>query len=131
MAKIKRASLVAFKPQTRNALCSVAEVEPFYSDARDIWSEEQIEELVLHVAGDPTAGTPEPGMGGLRKLRWPVPNNKGKSGGARIMLLPGTATSPAILIAVYPKSDLPKLKPDQVRAVLTKLARLKTALRSR
>lgn len=70
-------------------------------------------------------------MGGLRKLRWPVPNNKGKSGGARIMLLPGTATTPAILIAAYSKSEMSKLKPNQKKAVLAKLERLKAALRRR
>lgn len=54
--------------------------------ANKIMSTEAHQELVDHVASHPEAGQIIVGTGGIRKLRWRTgKDNKGKSGGARIL----------------------------------------------
>lgn len=93
---------------------SVAEMDPFYSDAREIWSEAEIEKILGHVAENPEDGDPVPGTGGLRKLRWAIPGTaKGKSGGARILFLPGGENMPAYMLAAFKKADQSDLTASQ------------------
>jgi hypothetical protein len=126
MVRRRKQQLAIQRVQTLvSRLCTVKEVDPFYTDAREIWTEEEIAEIVDHVAKDPIAGDPEPGMHGLRKLRWKIPG-KGKRGGARIMLLPGTDRSPVVLIAVYTKGRQSMLTPDQARIVVRLVTTIKT-----
>lgn len=111
---------------------SVTEVEPFYSAARDIWREAEIDRLVSHVATNPDDGELIVGTGGLRKVRWPIPgNNKGKSGGARVIFLLGSHDMPAYLIVVYAKAEQANLTPTQKKAALQAVEKLKANHRSK
>jgi len=111
---------------------SVTEVEPFYSVAREIWREAEIDRLVSHVATNPDDGELIVGTGGLRKVRWPIPgNNKGKSGGARVIFLPGGHDMPAYLIVVYAKAEQANLTPMQKKAALQAVEKLKANHRSK
>jgi hypothetical protein len=52
--------------------------------AAEIWSEAELMEFRLWLAGNPLAGDVIPGAGGLRKVRWSRPG-MGKRGGARVV----------------------------------------------
>jgi hypothetical protein len=111
---------------------SVAEVDPFYTAARNIWDEDEIHEIVSHVARNPEGGELIVGTGGLRKLRWAAAGNKrGKSGGARIIYLPGSDDMPAYLLNVYTKSKQANLTPAQTKLAGKAVETLKAAYRGK
>lgn len=49
---------------------TVAETQAFVRSAEKIWSEQELAELVDHLAHNPEAGDLIPGTGGVRKMRW-------------------------------------------------------------
>ena len=63
---------------------TVATTERFESDAGEIWSEPEIEELIVSISKTPLQGDLIPATGGLRKLRW-ARAGMGKRGGARVI----------------------------------------------
>ena len=87
---------------------TVATTHRFESDAADIWSEAEIEELILAVAVDPHQGDLIPGTGGLRKLRWARPG-MGKRGGARVITYAIDEQGKVWLLTAYTKASLDNL----------------------
>ena len=60
------------------------ETKNFHKKAEKLLGEELLSELKLYLAANPKAGDVIPSGGGVRKLRWALPN-KGKRGGARVI----------------------------------------------
>ena len=58
----------------------------FDEKAEKLLSTEVLEEFLDHIGQNPEAGKVITGTGGIRKIRWHTgKNNKGKSGGVRIL----------------------------------------------
>jgi mRNA-degrading endonuclease RelE of RelBE toxin-antitoxin system len=77
----------------------------FKKAAKKILKAEHLKELADYLQANPEAGDLIQGTGGIRKLRWISPqNNKGKSGGLRI-IYHYHDNIVIILITVYSKSD--------------------------
>lgn len=80
-------------------------------------TDDEITSLVNYLAAHPDAGDEIQGTGGCRKLRWAIgANNKGKSGGVRVITFFTGENLPVFLIATFAKS---------ARANLTKVERNK------
>lgn len=108
--------------QTR--LITVAETQMFRRQAEKIWSEEELAELVVHVATNPAAGDVIPGTGGIRKLRWSR-EGSGKRGGARVIYFYHDADRPVYLLLAYAKAQASDLTPDEKRTLTALAATLK------
>lgn len=64
-----------------------------------------LEELYVFISANPESGKIIPGTGGVRKLRWKsATNNKGKSGGVRILYHYHQEIL-ILLLTLYSKSD--------------------------
>ena len=87
---------------------TVVTTHRFESDAADIWSEAEIEELILAVADNPHQGDLIPGTGGLRKLRW-ARSGMGKRGGARVITYAIDRQGKVWLLTAYTKASLDNL----------------------
>jgi hypothetical protein len=69
-------------------------------------SDEDIEDLIDHLASNPEAGDEITGTGGCRKVRFAIRgNNKGKSGGVRTITFYTGEHLPVFLITVFGKSQ--------------------------
>lgn len=65
-------------------LFTVAETSLFSRQAKVVWSEEEHDEFVLYIAGNPEAGDVIADTGGVRKVRWKRAGS-GKRGGVRVI----------------------------------------------
>ena len=80
--------------------------------------------LEKHLMENPTAGDVVKGTGGLRKLRWPLPD-KGKRGGVRIAYIDIILREKIFMLDLFPKSEKDNFT-DAEKIVLKQLiARLK------
>ncbi len=86
---------------------TITELHNFRKAAEEAgMSEEDIHDLVSHLAKYPDAGDEIEGTGGCRKLRFSIRgNNKGKSGGVRTITLYSGVSMPVFLITVFGKSQ--------------------------
>lgn len=86
---------------------TVAELRAFRKHAIDAgMSEEDIRDLVDHLALHPDDGVEIEGTGGCRKFRFAIRgNNKGKSGGVRTITLFSGPGMPVFLVTVFAKSQ--------------------------
>jgi len=86
-------------------------------------NEENIQEIENIIIENPTAGDVIEGTGGMRKLRYAL-QNKGKSGGARIIYINYLTYHKSYLIAVFQKSEiknLSKAERNNLKALSKKL----------
>ena len=81
-----------------------------------IWTDDERDEFVLFIAGNPQAGDVIPETGGVRKLRWSKAGT-GKRGGVRVIYFYHDAGRPLYLLMVYAKARQENLDPDEKRAV--------------
>ena len=95
---------------------TVAETQAFARSATKIWSEEELAELVDHVAHNPEAGDLIPGTAGVRKMRWGR-SGSGKRGGARVIYFYYRPDCPLYLLLAYPKAQATDLTADEKKAV--------------
>lgn len=86
---------------------TITELYSFRKDAEAAgMSEEDIHDLISHLAKYPDAGDEIEGTGGCRKLRFAIRgNNKGKSGGVRTITLYSGESMPVFLITAFGKSQ--------------------------
>ena len=84
---------------------TVAMTHRFETDAERIWSEAEIEKLVVSIAENPHQGDLIPGTGGLRKLRWSR-QGMGKRGGARVITYTIDRHGKVWLLTAYTKTAL-------------------------
>ena len=74
------------------------------------WSEmgltdDDLMELENAIMENPTTGRVIQGTGGIRKMRFVLPNNKGKSGGSRVLYVDYVPFETTVLLNAYPKSE--------------------------
>jgi len=107
---------------------TVAELKSFRKAAQAAgMSDEDIQELIDHLAANPDAGDEMEGTGGCRKLRWAIRgNNKGKSGGVRTISLYTGENMPVFLLTVFAKSqkvNLTKAERNDLKAISDQIVR--------
>lgn len=107
---------------------TVSELKSFRKAAEAAgMSDEDISDLIDHLASNPDAGEEIVGTGGCRKLRWSIRgNNKGKSGGVRTITLFSGDTMPVFLLAVFGKSqrvNLSKGERNELKKVSDQIVR--------
>ena len=83
---------------------TICEVAAFASEARQVFTEDERERLIVFLASCPDAGDVMIETGGLRKLRWPA-RGQGKRGGARVIYYFRDTDMPLYLLAVYTKGE--------------------------
>jgi hypothetical protein len=86
-----------------NAPMTVVETAEFLRKARPLLSESKRAELVAFIAAHPEAGEIIPDTGGVRKIRWALPD-MGKRGGARVIYYYHSERLPIFLLTAYAKS---------------------------
>jgi hypothetical protein len=83
-------------------------------------SDDDIADLIDHLAEHPEAGEELQGTGGCRKLRFAIRgNNKGKSGGVRVITFFSGAAMPVFLLTVFGKSQKVNLTEVERNALRT------------
>ena len=91
---------------------AVIETPEFISQADELMTERDREELISYLACNPTAGDVVPGAGGIRKLRWRL-EGRGKRGGARVIFFFHSADVPLFVLTVFAKSQRTDLSQQQ------------------
>lgn len=96
-------------------LVTVVETPEFQRQARSLLSEEEIRELVAHVAATPLAGV---SIGaGVRKFRY-ARGGEGKRGGYRVVhLFVPDVDMPIFLLTIFAKNEKSDLTPKEVEAI--------------
>lgn len=84
-------------------MLTVIETPFFQRYAAAVWTDEQREDFVSWIAGNPEAGEVIPGTGGLRKVRWSRVG-MGKRGGVRVIYFSRLTRGEVALIVVYAKA---------------------------
>lgn len=112
---------------------TIAELESSSRDAAAIFTEEEYEALINHLAVYPESGKVIPDTGGIRKLRWKA-RGQGKSGGARVIYYFRDLNMPVYLLAIYAKGeklDLTSKEKRLMRSLVDEIVRekLKVTLR--
>ena len=83
----------------------VVQTKQFEKDVKKIFVAEDLKDLSTYLQTFPEAGDIIQGTGGIRKLRWCNPkNNKGKSGGLRVLYHYSNDIL-VLLLSAYSKSD--------------------------
>lgn len=100
----------------------------FIQLAQKAMTREALQELIDELALSPKKGTVIQGTGGIRKIRWRTgKDNKGKSGGVRVLYYYDKTIVIVLLITLFRKSDkdninasekkeLKKLLPELLRS---------------
>ena len=94
-------------------LLAVIETKAYLADARRIMDDDERAAVIDLIAANPTCGDLIVGSGGVRKVRIGA-GGKGKRGGARVIYYFHNMNYPALLLAVYPKSERTDLSTDQL-----------------
>jgi mRNA-degrading endonuclease RelE of RelBE toxin-antitoxin system len=102
---------------------TVVEVAPFTARAREIWTDDELQEFVDFIARNPLAGVVIPGSGGIRKVRWAA-SGRGKRGGARIIYYFHSEALPLFLLTVYGKNVADDLSARQKQTLAAAVAEL-------
>ena len=87
---------------------TIVETPTFQRCAADVWSEAELMEFKLWLAGNPLVGDVIAGAGGLRKVRWSRAG-MGKRGGARVVYFNQLADGTIALLMVYTKAKFDNL----------------------
>ena len=112
------------KPTAVQPPIEVVELPGFQRDADQLFTREQLASIIWVIACEPELGKLIPGTGGLRKLRSRL-DNRGKSGGARVIYFFGGEHMPVYLLAVYGKSEATDLTPGEKKQMTALVAALK------
>ena len=99
----------------------IAETRQFRQSVKKVMTDEQISELIGHVAFHPEGGDVIEGTGGVRKLRWARPG-MGKSGGLRVIYFFYDLNRPLYLITAYTKSSQETIT-DEDKKVMRRLTK--------
>ena len=90
--------------EVKSTLITIVETHSFLKESRKLLGESEVDELKNFLAINPQAGDIIPGLRGIRKVRWQA-NQKGKSGGARIIYFFYNLNIPVFLLDIYAKSE--------------------------
>ena len=98
-------------------------------------TDDEIMALVSYLAGTPDAGDEIRGTGGCRKLRYAIAaNNKGKSGGVRVITFFSGAHMPVFRLAAFGKSakiNLTKAECSSLKSVTEQIVNDHAAVMAR
>jgi len=83
-------------------MLEVIELPTFVSDCEKVMAHAERHEFIAHISGHPEAGDVVQNTGGIRKVRWAV-ENKGKSGGVRVLYYYLDVDTPIYLLMAYKK----------------------------
>lgn len=97
----------------------------FTRQIQQLNAEDQLRRLQNDLAANPEAGDVIPGMGGLRKIRMPIPG-RGKRGGARVLHLVFLRASRIYMVQAYTKGDMADLPPDVKKQVKRLVEQIKS-----
>jgi hypothetical protein len=86
------------------ALVTVVETPEFISRTRKLLTNAEREELVVHLARNPSAGDVAPGTGGIRKLRWGTVG-RGKRGSIRVISFFHSVEVPLFALTAFSKTE--------------------------
>jgi hypothetical protein len=126
MGMIEKLRKRSGKPKTWHSLVhdsfcrfmlTFVEAPSFTSNIGEVLSEEEFHRFQLLLASRPDAGDVIPGLRGLRKVRVAA-SGRGKRGGARVIYLHLPRAEIIFLFAIYTKSDIGDLSPDQKKRLL-------------
>ena len=90
--------------EVTSTLITIVETHSFQKESQKILGESEIDKLKNFLSLNPQSGDIIPGLRGIRKIRWQV-NQKGKSGGARIIYFFYNTNMPVFLLDIYRKSE--------------------------
>ncbi len=102
-------------------MITIAETEPFQKKVARLLTEDEKIELIAYLSVQPHAGALIQGTGGVRKLRW-ARNDKGKSGGVRIIYYFHDNKMPLYLLAVFGKNEKANISMEE-KHILSKLVK--------
>ena len=97
------------------------ETPTFTRLVQELLPDEQYHKLQVSMMEDPTSGAIIKGSGGIRKLRYALPNT-GKSGGVRVIYYWVSAKGIFYMLPIYPKSAKDNLT-DREIAILRELVK--------
>lgn len=102
--------------------CTVAETHEYHNKAKRLLSDMEMEAIIDYLSEHPKTGALIRGTGGIRKLRWSR-DNKGKSGGVRVIYYYHNENTPLYLLTLFAKGDKINLSQQECNelAKLTKL----------
>lgn len=91
-------------------------------------TEDDIVSLEQFLCHHPQAGPVVPGTGGLRKIRWPLPN-RGKSGSIRVVYVDFLLYEKLYFISAYPKNEKDNLTDEERNSIRKFIQQLEDELR--
>jgi len=121
-------ALVVEAAETR--LLEVVELNDFARDARRIFTEAEIAEMLQHFGMFRQLGNVIQGTGGLRKARWSAAG-KGKRSGARVIYYYGGDHMPIYMVAIYSKSEKVDMTPAEKKAATKFVAATKRSFEAK
>ncbi len=89
--------------ELRSTFVTIVETNFFQKKSRKLFEESELDDLKNFLALSPQTGDIIPGLRGIRKVRWKR-NQKGKSGGVRIIYFFYNIEMPIFLLDIYAKS---------------------------
>lgn len=98
---------------------TIVELPEFQRRAMILLTDSEKQRIVNYLASHPQSGAIMQGTGGIRKLRW-ASDNKGKSGGVRIIYYYHNKSIPLFLLTLFGKNEKANLSKAE-RNGLTKL----------
>lgn len=84
-------------------------------------TDDDLIELENALLENPTIGSVISGTGGVRKMRFMLPNNKGKSGGARILYVDYVVHEKIALLTAYPKGEKDNITDKEKKLLKTQV----------
>lgn len=109
---------------------TVAETPTFTRQAEKLFSPAELEDLLVFLASNPTAGDIIPGTGGVRKVRYQA-SGRGKRGGARVIYFYFDDDYPLIALTLYAKNEREDLTPEGKRVISQIAEAIKAEARKR
>ncbi|MDF1568605.1 MAG: type II toxin-antitoxin system RelE/ParE family toxin [Spirochaetaceae bacterium] len=88
------------------------------------YDEEDFIKLTNYLTDNPDAGDIITGTGGVKKLRWPAPGTRGKSGGLRVIYMAKDKRRTIYFIMVYSKSRQKNLTEAQKKILKSHVKQL-------
>ena len=93
-------------------------------------NDNDLKDLQEYLIINSESGTVIQGTGGVRKLRWAL-NNKGKSGGIRVLYIDFIVYEKIYLLMVYPKNQKDNITDNEKKIIKKLVTDLKDELRSK
>ena len=89
-------------------------------------TDDDLTELELAIMRNPAIGKVIQGTGGVRKMRFVLQNNKGKSGGARVLYVDYISYEKTVLLNIYSKGEKDSItdsEKKQLKQIVEKISK--------